>query len=200
MSLLFETICIRNGRAENLPWHQERLDDSYRAIYARRPEFRLAEVIRIPVEAGTGLFRCRIDYDKEIASIIFQPYEPASINRIRLIEDNAIEYTYKYSDRSGIDRLYTQRGSCDDVLIVKNGYITDTSAANIVFRDGKRWVTPAEPLLRGTNRARLIDSGILEVRKIKPVDLQYFSEARLINAMRELSESATIRIQNILTH
>jgi len=68
-------------------------------------------------------------------------------------------------------------------LIVKNGEVTDASFANIVFYDGKKWVTPKNPLLQGTQRAWLLDSGMITEAIITPGDLPGFIEARIINSM-----------------
>jgi 4-amino-4-deoxychorismate lyase len=78
------------------------------------------------------------------------------IESLKLVEDNTISYRHKYSDRSHLLELMNMRGDCDDILIVKDGYITDTSFSNIVFFDGDKWVTPARPLLRGTMRESLL--------------------------------------------
>jgi 4-amino-4-deoxychorismate lyase len=197
MSLLFETISIRDGLKENLPWHQERLEICYREIFGKRPDFNLSEVIRIPKEAQHGHFRCRIDFEREIKKIEFQPYISKEINTLRLITDNDINYHHKFTDRSQLDKLFEMRDECDDILIVKNGFITDSSFANIIFRDGKHWLTPAEPLLPGTCRARLLDLGYISEAKIRVTDLSLFKEAKLINALRGINDSNSIPIRNI---
>lgn len=197
MSLLFETISIRDGLAEHLPWHQDRMEASIQALYGKRSDFSLAEIIRVPAEACQGQFRCRIDYDTVISRIDFQPYLLKEINTLKMIDDNEIDYSYKYNNRDRIDELFGNRGSADDILIVKNGFITDSSTANIIFNDGRRWLTPSMPLLEGTCRARLLDLGIIYEARIKNTDLHLYKEARLINAMRNPEYSATIPVGNI---
>ncbi|MFH1119995.1 MAG: aminotransferase class IV [Bacteroidota bacterium] len=197
MCLLFETISIQGGVAENLPWHQDRVDASIRALFGKRPDFSLAEIIRVPPEARLGHFRCRIDYNTDIEKTEFQPYHLKEINSLRMVEDNEIEYPYKFNNRDRLDKLTGLRGDAGDILIVRNGFITDTSTANIIFNDGRRWLTPAMPLLAGTCRARLLDLGIIHEAKIKSSDLHLFLEAKLINAMRKPENSSAVPIEKI---
>ena len=71
-----------------------------------------------------------------------------------MIDNDDICYPYKYTDRDNINRLIELRGDCDDILIIKNGMVTDSSYANVVFRDlNGNWVTPSTFLLPGTIRA-----------------------------------------------
>ncbi|MDQ1268165.1 MAG: 4-amino-4-deoxychorismate lyase, partial [Campylobacterota bacterium] len=79
--------------------------------------------------------------------------------------------------------LYAQRGECDDVLIVKNSLISDTTIANIAFFDSRRWVTPRAPLLKGTTRERLLRDGKIFEADIAINDLEKFSHVALMNAM-----------------
>jgi len=72
---------------------------------------------------------------------------------------------------------------CDEIIIEQNGYLTDTTIANIAFYDGERWITPAKPLLKGTMRAKLLDEGLLHEKEIKKEDLKNYSQVALINAM-----------------
>ena len=60
----------------------------------------------------------------------------------RLIEDNKISYSYKYTTRGSLNELLTKRERYDEILIVKKGFITDTSYSNIIFFDGIKWLTP----------------------------------------------------------
>ena len=54
-------------------------------------------------------------------------------------------------------------------LIVKDGYLTDTSIANIALYDGYTWFTPAHPLLRGTKRAELLNKQLIVEKDIAQV-------------------------------
>jgi 4-amino-4-deoxychorismate lyase len=114
-----------------------------------------------------------------------------------MVNVDGVDYRYKYADRKKLQDLYTQRGDADDVLLIKNGLITDTSYANIVFRKGKGWFTPELPLLPGTRRAFYLSQERIETLPIRPEMLPEFDEAHLINAMISLEESPVIPIENI---
>jgi 4-amino-4-deoxychorismate lyase len=92
--------------------------------------------------------------------------------------------------------LFTQRQNHDDILIVKNGLITDTSYSNVAFFDGQLWFTPHQPLLPGTARARLLHEGCLQEAKITLTDLHRFEKCSLINAMLPLGE-CRVAVDNI---
>src|SRR5690606_14853325 len=89
------------------------------------------------------------------------PYEVRAVTSLKIIHDDTIDYSLKYEDRSSIDNLFAKRNNCDDILIIKNGFVTDASYSNIAFYDGSRWITPAQPLLKGTMRQHLLDTGVI---------------------------------------
>jgi 4-amino-4-deoxychorismate lyase len=131
----------------------------------------------------TGLFKCRIVYEKQLESIEFIPYEPKKIQSLKVVYDNEINYSHKYENRAAIESLFSQRQYCDDVLIVKNGFVTDSSFSNIIFFDGFKWITPHTPLLRGTMRQFLIDAAEIKEQPVAVQDIPSFKTFRLINSM-----------------
>ena len=127
--------------------------------------------------------RTRVLYDAHTVSVEYIPYQPRVIQSLKLLTCNTLEYSHKYANREILDTLFAQRGSCDDILIVKEGLIKDTSIANIAFLQNGRWYTPASPLLEGTTRTRLIDTGVLHVKDITPHSLKRYEKFALLNAM-----------------
>jgi len=89
------------------------------------------------------------------------------------------------------------RGVCDEILVVKNGMITDTSFSNIIFLKKGTWYTPEYPLLPGTRRADYLQKNQIFPQVIKPEDLGQYEEARLINSMRSLEDADPIQISRI---
>jgi 4-amino-4-deoxychorismate lyase len=181
MSLLFETILIDKGKPVNLFYHERRMNAARKHFWNVFP-INLIENIPadIPVE---GKYRCRIEYEADINSIITKPFEGKKVNTLKIVRSERIEYSFKYCDRRELDFLFGLRGDADDILIIKEGLITDTSAANIVFTDGEKFYTPSSPLLKGTERARLLAEGILEEKLIKHSDIPLFSGWQHINAL-----------------
>ncbi len=197
---LFETLCVKDGKVLHEAFHVKRFRASYRTHFGSEPPYDLLEGLRFSeasFEKG-HLYRLRIDYGREGRSVQLRPYVKKPVCSLRLLTDNAISYHLKYSDRRALERLFALRASCDDVLIVKNGRITDTTFCNIAFFDGSRWLTPSAPLLRGTARQRLLEEGILFEAEIRPKDLALFSVWKVFNALRSFEEAETLPIDRIV--
>lgn len=199
MSLLLETIKCKDGKLFNLPFHQARFDQARRNYYGLKDTIHLEEILKIPHSGKNGLFRCRVLYAEKIEKIEFLPHQYRPVNSLKLVEGSSINYNFKYADRKLLEELFAQRGDCDDILIVKNGCITDSFTANVVFFDGLRWWTPDTPLLPGTQRARLLYEKKIFECKITPEDLSKYSKVGLINALQDLNEMPIVRAEKIIT-
>jgi len=172
--LFFETIKINDAKIYHIEYHQNRFEKNF-CLHVN-----LQDYIDPPKK---GLYRCKLVYDtKEIKSVDFFQYKKKKINSIALVECNDIEYSKKYLDRSRFDTLMNQVDT-DEILIVKNGLITDTSIANIAFFDGEKWLTPKDPLLEGTTRKRYLQKGSLIEKDITPEMIVNFSKVAFLNAM-----------------
>lgn len=199
MYRLVETIKINNGTPENLEFHDRRIKKSLSDLYGIRKGFDLMAIVKVPENLSSGIVKCRIVYDTKIRETTFQSYIIRPVNSLKLIEDNEIDYRYKYADRSNLNALFERRGNCDDILITKNGYVTDTYYANIILKttDGD-WVTPESCLLKGTRRTSLLEKNIIKEVVIRVSDLYNYTEARLINAMIDFCDTDGIAISNII--
>ncbi len=174
-----ETIRVENKKASHLAYHQQRLERTLLA-HNLNANYDLSGMITPPDEA---LYRCRILYGAEGAQVSFHSYTLREFRCLQAVVNDTVEYPYKYRDRSQLDRLFEARGECDDVIIIKNGLLTDTTIANLALYDGKQWLTPKTPLLKGTTRARLLDEGSIIESDIRLDDLQRFSKTAIMNAM-----------------
>lgn len=199
MCLLIETTRIENGLIRNLEYHNERLNRSRKELFDCTYLIDLDEILNpyIGSVSSQNLYKCRIQYSKNIESIELLPYKLPSIASLKLVIYDRVDYSYKFSDRSQLNQLFEKRANCDDIIIVKNGLITDTSYANILFFNGKEWLTPAHPLLNGTQRASLLNQEQIRVANIRPEDLMHFEKARIINAMILFEDELDINILNI---
>jgi 4-amino-4-deoxychorismate lyase len=180
-----------------MEFHQARFEKSCVDYFGIQTNTDLEKRIEIPEFAKEGLFRCRVSYSKQIEMIEFIPHKYREIKSLKLIEDNEIDYRFKYADRVRLNQLFENRGSCDDIIIVKNGRITDSTFANIVFYDGEKWWTPDSPLLQGTQRTKLLGSGKISECRITPKDISKYKKAGLINALNNFEEMPQIEIANI---
>ena len=151
----------------------------------------------IPTEARKGKYKCRIEYTDTIHSITFSPYQQKQRKSVALAFDNNICYKYKCVDRRNLARL-VQQAQTDDVIIVRNGMITDASYCNLVFEDyAGHLFTPSDALLPGTCRQRLIDNGIATERPICVNELHHYKNVYFINAMMDLEEAQKLPITAI---
>lgn len=195
---LLETIKCIDGKLFNLKWHNFRFNQSRKIHFGLNTKMSLANFIKIPVSARKGTFRCRISYSNTIEKIEFLPHDYNQINSLKLVVDNDIDYHLKYSNRNRLHKLYEKRGNCDDILIVKNGCITDSYTANPVFYDGSKWWTSTTPLLQGTQRAKLLEENKIFECWITPEDLSKYTKVGLINALQDLNDMPVVEIENIL--
>ena len=196
MTLLLETIRISDGTPQNLSLHEERMNASRRKLLGSPGAISLAEHISVPNDCLTGVYRCRLIYEESIISIEFSPYRTAAIRTLKVVHADDIDYSLKYLDRTCLTSLI-DREVADDVLIIKNGFVTDTSYSNIVFTDGRKWITPDTPLLQGTMREKLLLDGTIIEERITVDDLGRFTHFRLINAMLRF-DSPILPVANII--
>ncbi|MEA3371914.1 MAG: aminotransferase class IV family protein [Campylobacterota bacterium] len=175
-----ETIKILDGEIYNLPYHQKRYEGVLKALGAEETQ-QLQEFIKPP---EWGLYRCRVVYSATDIEVSFHEYKKREIETFKLIFENDIEYAHKSADRNSIDALYEKKEDADEILIIKDLMVTDTSIANIAFlTEEGSWITPKNPLLKGTTRARLLDEGKIREADIKVHELRSFSKVALLNAM-----------------
>jgi 4-amino-4-deoxychorismate lyase len=182
MSRFLESISVVDGQIQRLPWHQRRINHSLNAFY-NGATLDLYAAIGERASQQKGTVKCRVLYDFDSCEVQFSGYSPREIKTLKLIENSGIEYAFKFADRSAINDAFGQRAGDDDILIVKNGRITDSSIANIAFRRGAKWFTPREPLLKGTMREYMLEHGTLTEADITPGDLSSFHGYKLINAL-----------------
>lgn len=181
-----ETIKIEGGKIYNLSFHNDRANETRRTFFGNLPAIDLVECIN--PESFRLRYRCRVEYAENVINVEYFPYHIRPVAMLKLVKDDSIDYSYKSSDRDALNRLFDLRGITDDVLIVRNGLLTDTSIANIALRKGKDWFTPACPLLKGTKRRELLEKGIIKEGNIRIEELNDYTEICLFNAMIEFEE------------
>lgn len=174
--------------------HEKRMNLSKQKLMGNDDTLRLSEYIQAPGDAD--LYKCRIIYGSSVVSVEYTIYAPAKVKTLKLVEAGKLKYDLKYLDRSQLTGLI-DKTIADDILIVRNGCITDASFANIVFTDGKQWITPDTPLLRGTMREKLLIEGVISTGRITIENLARFTHFRLINAMLGFG-SPVLEVCNIL--
>lgn len=174
--MCFETLKVENGKLLNLKYHQKRVDRT-RKLLGSKGKLELKEQnFNLP---QNGEFRLRVDYEEEIKSFTCRPFTCRKFKEFRIVESD-IEYAYKYVNRDALDALKVDE---KEIIIVKNGLLTDTTIANIALHVDGVWLTPKTPLLQGTTRARLIDSGFLKCADLTLIDLKNAQNFAIMNAL-----------------
>ena len=176
----FETIKCENFDILNLHFHEKRVMNTISKNYS------LGELIHAPTNER---LKCKIIYDEdEILSIEFTKYKKRKISSFKLIVDDNINYSKKALKRDELDFLFSQKEKADEIIIIKNGFVSDTSIANIAIFDGDIWLTPKTPLLKGTVRARLLDEKKIFEKDISVSELKNAKRFALMNAMIDFDE------------
>ena len=185
MSQFIESIRFEDGEYHLLSFHQDRVNRAFAAFFSGQEPLNLEAVL--PSFDRAGKFKFRVIYDQQSCRVEHAPYSPKLIKSVKLVEANELDYSFKYADRTELNEMLKQ-ADADEIIIVKNGFITDTTYANIACFDGHDWWTPGRPLLNGTKRADLLNLGILKTRNIRPEELGSFQKVCIINAMLNLDE------------
>ena len=105
---------------------------------------------------------------------------------------NGFDYSYKYADRSFFEQMKAELADDEEPLFVRpDGTITDTSFTNVLIETEAGYLTPAHPLLKGTQREGLLRAGLIaEADDLTLSTLR--SKAKsilLINALLPLEEA-----------
>ncbi len=185
MFRLVESIQIQNGQMPLLAYHEARIRQTRKVLLGIDKTLPISEAICNFGPFTEGLFKCRLVYNAQIEEIIVQPYQIRKITSIKLLEDNEITYDYKFLERPELDDLYDQRGNHDEIMIVRNGLVTDAYYYNFIFEKDGKWYTPASPLLKGCRRAALLEEGVLNKADITVQSIHEYDRIHLINAMTE---------------
>ncbi|MGK9370118.1 aminotransferase class IV [Melioribacter sp. Ez-97] len=187
MSRLIETVKVYKKKFYNIEYHNRRFNASRNFLYGIEDEIKLEDILTLPAGITDELYKCRIVYSDKIHSVEYIPYKRKTINTVKLIFNDDIDYQFKYEDRSGLNALLKKAGS-DEIIIVKKNKLTDASIYNLVFDDGAKLYTPAEPLLKGTKREKLLEAGMLIESEIRRADISLFKKIHFINALTDPGE------------
>jgi len=198
MCLFIETICYEKGCFQRIELHNERFNRTRKQFFGLQTPFQLELLLSVPPDLKDETVKCTITYEVDIISIDYTLYQIRLVNSLQMVVDDTIDYAFKYADRTKLNSLFDLRGQSDDILIIKNGFVTDTFYANIVFKKDDKWYSPSNPLLKGTRIDRYIREGLVTPALLRPSDLPIFSEARIVNAMISIENSPVILIENII--
>ncbi|MDA3907862.1 MAG: aminotransferase class IV family protein [Sulfurimonas sp.] len=188
-----ETIKALDGEIFNISYHQKRYESVLKSLGFNNFK-NLEEYLKPPIP---GLYRCRLIYDEQNINVTYHKYKKREVTSIKLVYDDEIEYSKKSTNRYELDNLFEKREDCDEILIIKNSLVTDTTIANVAFYKDGLWYTPKKPLLQGTTRARLLDEGKIIEKDIAVKDLKNYSKVALMNVMIDFDIIAQYNLKDM---
>ncbi|MBK8054959.1 MAG: aminotransferase class IV [Saprospiraceae bacterium] len=186
MSLLVETIKLDHGCFINADLHEHRLNLARKFLFGILKPLSLVGYLRsldVPVD---GHYKCRIIYAEDIVDYQISPSIIRTISTLRLVTNNDIVYSFKFLKRVDLDALFLEKGNADEILVCRNGLITDAYYYNVVFQKGDDYFTPSSPLLEGIQRQFLLNTQRISKKNIKAGDIYKYDYIHLINALTPL--------------
>ena len=191
---LLETIGLHGGRYHLLERHVARADESSRYYGFRSDKTALrAELSRVADLHPNGSWKVRVTMsrDGQMCANAFEMPARTSFQRVqfarRAVDRDDSRVFNKTTDRSPYDELLAASPEVDDVILWNaDGEVTESTIANIVVEIDGQLYTPAltSGLLAGTQRAELLDQGIVEERVITKRELAAAGSFYLLNSVR----------------
>ena len=188
MSQFFESIKLLDGKLQLLDLHNQRLNTTRNFFFENCKDIDLLREISIPCDFKEGLVKVRIEYAKYLKKIDFLHYEIKNHNLVKILINEDINYEFKNTDRSSLDTFLNSNPKFDDVIFVKNGFLTDASYSNLALFNGKVWITPTHCLFEGLKRGSMLSEGKLQEEDVSLEDLHKFERIAFINAMRDFEK------------
>ena len=197
MSRFIESIKIEDQKAFLLDLHQKRVNQTF-AHFGKEGSIDLAKIFKNLEHDEDGLYKLRIvyDLDKKFTTQLI-PYAIPEIENFQLVENNSYDYSFKFEDRKEFERMKT-KAKTEEIIVVKNNHITDTSYTNILFLKGKEWFTPTTYLLNGVMRQHLLHEKKIKETEITLRNIKEFSHFQLINAMNDFDDMFIYPIERIV--
>jgi len=196
MILFNEAIKLKGGILHNLSYHQDRINHTLFDYYKKHLDISYLKN-EIPECAQDGFYKFRIIYSDKIESVELIPYSFRKLKKVGVVTDNSIDYSYKYADKSRLRNLLDS-SRCDDILIIKNGLVTDAYSSNLVFASSQGYFTPENCLLSGTKRNYLLDQGKIKEKAISLENIKDYDCVYFINAMVDLEDNIKFDVDSLL--
>ena len=200
-----ETFMVRDGKLQAGDLHQERMlrtlrdwdsepsQPLFQSLLSDTPWMEVETYLTKQPLLPATTYRLTFEYDlTKIRAIRIVPYQRQSISKLRPIRlPENFNYNYKYADRSFFERVKATLPADEEPLFVReDGTITDTSFTNILLETEDGYVTPAHPLLQGTQRTALLHRGVIaEHDHLTLTHLMHSRSLLLINALLPLEEA-----------
>ncbi len=196
MCRFIETIRIEKGKPQNIEYHQSRFERTVKE-YGLKLDLRLESLCYLENLDNKLIYKCRVVYGSTGFTYTIEEYTIREIKSIKVVYEDFITYQYKFLNRNAINELFLQKAEADDILIVKNNIITDTSYCNLALFNNESWFTPRSPLLKGIMRDSLLEQNVISEKDIYINEIEEYSKIALFNAMIDWENKICISINNI---
>ncbi len=197
MSRFIESIKVEDQKIFLQELHQKRMNDTF-SNFGKVCKIDIHSLFLNLEHEEDGLYKFRIEYDLENnfkTQII--PYAISELDDFELVIDNEIDYSFKSADRTQLQKL-KDKSHAEEVIIVKNNQITDTSYSNLLFLKDKTWFTPKSYLLNGVMRQNLLQSKEIKEAEITLENIKDFTHFQLINALNDFDDMFIYPIEKII--
>lgn len=197
MNQFIESIRIEDEEAALLDLHQNRVNKTF-ANFGVEGSLNLEKIFNSLSLDEDGMFKLRIvyDLDKKFRTQLI-PYAVSEIKDFQLVEHNNFDYSFKFEDRTEFEKMKI-KARTEEVIIVKNNHITDTSFANLLFLKGKEWFTPSSYLLNGVMRQYLLKHKKIKETEITLNNIKEFKHFQIINSMNDFDDMFIYPIERIV--
>jgi branched-chain amino acid aminotransferase len=192
---VFETIKTVNGQPWALSRHMRRALNA-----ARRSDqpFPNEELIRSAVAETIlanpfliGRLRLLFDADGSFR-VTHQEYleleGAANLGVCQLIEEVSSPVEKRYPYRKSLEMLAdAKRAGFDDYILVnREGFLTETAIANLIFQIDGQWMTPplSDGVLPGVMRALLVEKNGVIVRRIRAKQLDEIESGFIVSSLK----------------
>ncbi|UMQ40763.1 aminotransferase class IV [Chryseobacterium sp. Y16C] len=197
MSQFIESIKVEDQEIFLLEFHQKRINQTF-SHFGKEGSIDLKKIYNHLEHDEDGLFKLRLvyDLDKKVRTQMI-PYAIPEIADFQLVENNSYDYSFKFEDRKELDKM-KMKAKAEEIIIVKNNHITDTSFSNLLFLKGKDWFTPSTYLLNGVQRQNLLKHKKIKETEITLQNIKQFSHFQLINALNDFDDMFVYPIDRII--
>ncbi len=179
--IFFESIRVKDWKIHNIEFHNKRVNSTRKEIFGISEVLDLRDYMEIP---DNNFYKCRIEYGEKIYSVEFAEYNILERKRFKIVKiADDIDYSFKTTEREFIDKAFSQRGDCDDIIMQRWEYLTDSSVANIACYIDWKWITPSNPISQWTTRARYLEMWKITEWEIKISDIKKIKKFAITNAL-----------------
>jgi len=197
MSQFIESIKVEDQKIFLTELHQKRMNETF-SHFGKECKIDIYSSFINLEHDEDGLYKFRIEYDlDDNFKTQIVPYAISEHDDFELVIDNEIDYTFKSADRTQFQKLKNDSGA-DEIIIIKENRITDTSYSNLLFLKDKTWFTPKTYLLNGVMRQSLLVSKKIKEAEITLDNIKEFSHFQLINALNDFDEMFIYPIEKII--